>query len=92
MSDTDRVKAYIEDHDVKRAVIVGAGFIGLEMAENLHEYGVKVSVVEMADQVMTPVDYEIATMEMCIRDRRMYRNHGREWFSCGVGNLWNGWI
>lgn len=62
VSDTDRVKAYIEDHDVKRAVIVGAGFIGLEMAENLHEYGVKVSVVEMADQVMTPVDYEIATM------------------------------
>lgn len=62
VSDTDRMKAYIEDHDVKRAVIVGAGFIGLEMAENLHEYGVKVSVVEMADQVMTPVDYEIATM------------------------------
>lgn len=62
VSDTDRVKAYIEDHDVKRAVIVGAGFIGLEMAENLHEYGVKVSVVEMADQVMTPVDYEIATI------------------------------
>ena len=43
-------------------MIVGAGFIGLEMAENLHEYGIKVSVVEMADQVMTPVDYEIASV------------------------------
>lgn len=62
VNDTDRVKAYMEDHDVKRALIVGAGFIGLEMAENLHEYGVNVSVVEMADQVMTPVDYEVATV------------------------------
>ena len=61
VNDTDRVKEYIEEHDVKRALIVGAGFIGLEMAENLHEYGIQVSVVEMADQVMTPVDYEIAT-------------------------------
>ena len=62
VNDTDRVKEYIEDHDVKRALIVGAGFIGLEMAENLHEYGIKVSVVELADQVMTPVDYEIASV------------------------------
>ena len=61
VNDTDRVKEYIEEHDVKGALIVGAGFIGLEMAENLHEYGIQVSVVEMADQVMTPVDYEIAT-------------------------------
>ena len=61
VNDTDRVKGYIEEHDVKRALIVGAGFIGLEMAENLHEYGIQVSIVEMADQVMTPVDYEIAT-------------------------------
>lgn len=62
VNDTDRVKEYIEDRDVKRALIVGAGFIGLEMAENLHEYGIRVSVVEMADQVMTPVDYEIASV------------------------------
>ena len=62
VNDTDRVKEYIEENDVKRALIVGAGFIGLEMAENLHEYGIQVSVVEMADQVMTPVDYEIATV------------------------------
>ena len=62
VSDTDRVKEYVEERDVKRVVIVGAGFIGLEMAENLHEYGIDVSIVEMADQVMTPVDYEMAAI------------------------------
>jgi peroxiredoxin family protein/rhodanese-related sulfurtransferase/TusA-related sulfurtransferase len=41
-------------------VVVGAGFIGLEMAENLHELGLMVTIVEMADQVMTPLDYEMA--------------------------------
>ena len=55
---------------MKRALIVGAGFIGLEMAENLHEYGIQVSVVEMADQVMTPVDYEIAPWYINISNRK----------------------
>ena len=45
---------------MKRAVVVGAGFIGLEMAENLHHAGVDVSVVEMGNQVMAPVDFSIA--------------------------------
>ena len=42
----------MQQHAVKRAVIVGGGFIGLEMAENLHHAGAEVAVVEMADQVM----------------------------------------
>ena len=54
VNDTDRVKEYIEEHDVKRALIVGAGFIGLEMAENLHRAGLAVSVIEMQKQVMVP--------------------------------------
>lgn len=58
--DTDRIKEWVNSHSVKRAVVVGAGFIGLEMAENLHHLGIQVTVVEMADQVMTPVDFEIA--------------------------------
>lgn len=62
VTDTDRIKAYVTGHNVKKAVIVGAGFIGLEMAENLHSLGVQVTVVEMADQVMTPVDFEIAAV------------------------------
>lgn len=60
VEDTDRIKAYITDKQVKRAVVVGAGFIGLEMAENLHHAGVAVSVVEMGNQVMAPIDFSMA--------------------------------
>ncbi len=58
--DTDRIKEYITKHRVRSAVVVGGGFVGLEMAENLHEAGAKVSVVEMAPQVMAPIDFSMA--------------------------------
>jgi NADPH-dependent 2,4-dienoyl-CoA reductase/sulfur reductase-like enzyme/rhodanese-related sulfurtransferase len=58
--DTDRIKEYIKRNNVQRALIVGAGFIGLEMAENLHRRGILVTIVEMAEQVMTPLDFEMA--------------------------------
>ena len=61
VDDTDRIKSYIASHKIKSAVIVGAGFIGLEMAENLHHAGAEVSVVEMGNQVMAPVDFSIAS-------------------------------
>ncbi len=61
VEDTDRVKNYISSHKIENAVVVGAGFIGLEMAENLHAAGAHVSVVEMANQVMAPVDFSIAS-------------------------------
>ena len=60
VNDTDRIKTHLTAKNVKRAVVVGAGFIGLEMAENLHHAGVNVSVVEMGNQVMAPVDFSIA--------------------------------
>ena len=60
VADTDRIKAYLKGHQAKRAVIVGGGFIGLEMAENLHQLGLEVSLVEMAPQVMAPMDYSMA--------------------------------
>ena len=60
VEDTDRIKSYLTEHAVKRAVVVGAGFIGLEMAENLHHAGVSVSVVEMGNQVMEPIDFSMA--------------------------------
>lgn len=60
VADTDRIKDYLEGHQTKRAVIVGGGFIGLEMAENLHQLGLEVSLVEMAPQVMAPMDYSMA--------------------------------
>ena len=59
--DTDRIKNFINTHDVQKAVVVGAGFIGLEMAENLHHAGIEISIVEMANQVMAPVDFSIAS-------------------------------
>jgi len=60
VADTDRIKNYLSTHIVQKAVMVGAGFIGLEMAENLHHAGAAVSIVEMANQVMAPVDFSIA--------------------------------
>ncbi len=60
--DSDRIRALVDDGKVKKALVVGAGFIGLEMAENLHARGIHVTVVEMANQAMNVVDYEIAAM------------------------------
>ncbi|MDD6765440.1 MAG: FAD-dependent oxidoreductase [bacterium] len=62
VDDTDRIKAYMTTHPVRRAVIVGGGFIGLEMAENLKHAGSQVAVVEMAPQVMGPIDYSMAAL------------------------------
>lgn len=61
VTDTDRIKSYLNTHKVRDAVVVGGGFIGLEMAENLKHAGANVSIVEMADQVMVPVDFSIAS-------------------------------
>lgn len=60
--DTDEIKGYLEEEQPQKAVVVGGGFIGLEMTENLHDQGVEVSLVEMADQVMGPIDYEMAAI------------------------------
>ena len=62
VADTDRIKHYMQTNPVKRAVIVGGGFIGLEMAENLHHAGAQVAVVEMANQVMGPIDFSMASL------------------------------
>jgi NADPH-dependent 2,4-dienoyl-CoA reductase/sulfur reductase-like enzyme/peroxiredoxin family protein/rhodanese-related sulfurtransferase/TusA-related sulfurtransferase len=58
--DTDEIKSFIDDETPKSAIVVGGGFIGIEMAENLHELGLHVTIVEMQNQVMAPVDFEIA--------------------------------
>ena len=60
--DTDTIRAMIDEGRVKNALVVGAGFIGLEMAENLYSRGIKVIVVEMAQQVMNAIDFEMAAM------------------------------
>ena len=62
MPDTDAIKNYITANRPRRAVVVGGGFIGLEMAENLHRQGLEVHVVEMGRQVMAPIDYSMASI------------------------------
>lgn len=60
--DTDTIKKYVSRSNPRHAVVVGGGFIGLEMAENLHQLGIQVAVVEMANQVMAPLDYSMAAI------------------------------
>ncbi|MHA1194735.1 MAG: NAD(P)/FAD-dependent oxidoreductase [Promethearchaeota archaeon] len=58
--DSINIRNYIERNGVKHTTIIGGGFIGLEMAENLRNKGIKVKIIEMLDQVMAPLDREIA--------------------------------
>ncbi|MBC8560105.1 FAD-dependent oxidoreductase [Fumia xinanensis] len=60
VEDTFRIHRFVEENAPKRAVVVGGGFIGLEMAENLTHLGLSVTVVERLNQVMSPIDYDMA--------------------------------
>ncbi|HAK46495.1 MAG TPA: CoA-disulfide reductase [Spirochaeta sp.] len=58
--DVDKIKAYLDESDASHAIVIGGGFIGLEMAENLVERNMQVTLIEAASQVMTPLDFEMA--------------------------------
>lgn len=58
--DTYRIKEFVNREEVKSAVIAGGGYIGIEMAENLHKAGLKVTVVEFSDHVIAPLDFDMA--------------------------------
>lgn len=60
--DTDKIRGMIRQHNAASAVVVGGGFIGLETAENLKHAGLKVTLVEALDQVMAPLDKEMAEL------------------------------
>ncbi|MDI1355121.1 MAG: FAD-dependent oxidoreductase [bacterium] len=62
VADTDYIKSFVGKKNVKKAVVVGAGFIGLEMAENLHDLGMDVSIIEMGNQILAPLDLPIAAI------------------------------
>ena len=62
LPDMDRIKAFVDQEKPARAVVVGGGFIGLEIAENLQHRGVQVTLIEMLNQVMAPIDYEMAAL------------------------------
>lgn len=69
--DMDRILQTIETNNVEHATVVGGGFIGLEMMEAFHQRGIKTTLLELADQVMTPVDKEMAGFA-----HSEIRNHG----------------
>ncbi len=58
--DSDEIREWISLHRAKRAVVIGGGFIGLEMVENLARRGLEVTLIEAAGQVMPPLDPEMA--------------------------------
>ena len=60
--DTDDIRRMVREEGGQTAAVIGGGFIGLEMAENLSHAGLEVSLVEMSDQVMAPLDYEMAQL------------------------------
>lgn len=62
IADTDAIYNAIEKTQPKTAVVVGGGFIGVEMAENLTERGIKVTIVEKMPQVLAPLDFEMAQL------------------------------
>jgi CoA-disulfide reductase len=62
LPDTFKIKDFVDEMNPKRAVVIGAGFIGLEVAENLSHRGIKVTVVELADHVIGPLDYDMAAL------------------------------
>ena len=60
--DTDDIRRVVREQGIRSAAVIGGGFIGLEMAENLRHAGLEVSLVEMLDQVMAPLDFEMAQL------------------------------
>ncbi|MDQ0049149.1 NADPH-dependent 2,4-dienoyl-CoA reductase/sulfur reductase-like enzyme/rhodanese-related sulfurtransferase [Paenibacillus polymyxa] len=60
--DTDVIKAYVDERHPKHVTVIGAGFIGLEMAENLRERGLAVTIIDMGQQLLNPLDPEMAKL------------------------------
>ncbi len=89
ISDTYKIKDYVDKIEPKNAVIVGAGFIGLEMAENLHLRGINVTVVELSDHVIGPLDFEMAAIvhqHLKSKNVELYLNSAVEGFE-NEGNM-----
>ena len=77
--DTIRIKEYMETAYPHSAVVVGGGYIGVEMAENLAMAGLKVSVVELADHLIAPLDFDMAAdVHRYIKSKgiKLYLNNG----------------
>ena len=64
VEDTLRIRRFVEDQKPKTAVLAGGGFIGLEMAENLVEMGVSVTIVQRPKQLLAPLDADMRALSM----------------------------
>lgn len=62
MDDTDKIKAYITKNNISSAVVIGGGFIGVEMAENLNHQNIKATLIEAASHILAPFDSDMVTM------------------------------
>ena len=79
VADTDRIKEYMVKNQPKSAAVIGGGFIGVEMAENLKEAGLEVSIIELSDQVIAPLDMDMACEVHCHLQQHgvsLYLNNG----------------
>ncbi len=89
LEDTDAMQRWIDRQEAERAVVVGGGYIGLEMAENLARRGLEVSLLEAADQAMAPFDPEMVTPvydELQRQGVDLYRNMPAAGFEPGPGD------
>ncbi|GAA0077853.1 CoA-disulfide reductase [Clostridium sp. CTA-5] len=89
MNDMDKIKDYIDKSKPKHATVIGGGFIGIEMAENLYDIGIDITLIEASDQVMGPIDIEMASIihqhlidknvELILKDSvTSFENNGRK--------------
>lgn len=79
LADTDAIKQFVATHQPQRAVVVGAGFIGLEMVEQLQRIGIKTDLVELQEQVLPPLDAEMAHLveeELAAHDVSLHLGDG----------------
>ena len=93
--DTLKIKEYIEKSKPKSAVVIGGGYIGVEMAENLKEAGLNVSVVELADHLIAPLDFDMAAdVHRYIKSKgiKLYLNNGVKAIDGNTVILQNGTI
>ena len=90
LPDADAIKQYLDERRPKHAVIVGGGYIGLEMAESLHHAGVKVTICEKLAQVMMPLDFEMAALahqHIQTRNVELYLHDGVQRFDAASEHL-----
>ncbi len=93
--DTLKIKEYIKSSMPKSAVVVGGGYIGIEMAENLKEAGLEVSIVELADHLIAPLDFDMAAdVHRYIKSKgiHLYLNNGVKAINGHTVTLQNGEI